>query len=124
MTKPLALCCYENRLLGSQLVNRLQDLGYRVRVANKAHDLAAIASQEQPLLVLTDLGCGGTDICCAINELRQCGSTKHIPILAFGPQENAGLQAAARSAGATMVAVEGGLLHQLPRLLNQVLEID
>ena len=124
MTKPLALCCYENRLLGSQLVNRLQDLGYRVRVADRAHDLAAIASQEQPLLVLTDLGCGGADICCVINQLRQTGSTKHIPILAFGPQGSTELQAAAHSAGATLVAIESGLLQQLPRLLDQVLELE
>src|SRR5438445_9362650 len=31
MTTPLALVFYENLLPGSQLVNRLQDLGYRVQ---------------------------------------------------------------------------------------------
>ena len=124
MTKPLALCCYENRLLGSQLVNRLQDLGYRVRVADRAQDLAPMASQEQPFLVLTDLACHGADVCCVINELRHGESTKHIPILAFGPPGNAKMQAAAHSAGATLVAIENGLLQQLPKLLDQVLELE
>ena len=38
MTRPLALVFYEKFMPGSQLVNRLQDLNYRVRVVN---DLAS-----------------------------------------------------------------------------------
>ena len=39
MTQPLALVLYEKLLPGSQLVNRLQDLNYRVQVIPDAEKL-------------------------------------------------------------------------------------
>ena len=124
MTKPLAVCCYENLLLGNQLVNRLQDLGYRVEVANDIQNLVALAIQERPFVVLMDLGYRTADVCRAIGEFRQNEDTKHIPILAFGPQREGSWQTAAHSAGATLVAVESGLLQQLPQLLDHVLGVE
>ncbi len=124
MTKPLALCFYENLLLGNQLVNRLQDLGYRVQVADDASNLVSLALQERPFLVVTDLNCQKADICRVISELRHNDSTQHIPILAFAPTGKAPLYEAAHSSGATLVAVENGLLHQLPELLEQVLNVE
>ena len=55
MTQPLALVFYEKLMPGSQLVNRLQDLNYRVQAVN---DLAAFlrsAQSEGPLLAVVDL---------------------------------------------------------------------
>jgi PleD family two-component response regulator len=124
MTKPLAICFSENLLLVNQLVNRLQEMGYRVEVTHEGKNLLPFAIREKPILVLLDLGYRTTDVCQLIASLRQEQHTKHIPILAFGPQRDEALQAAAHEAGANLVAVESGLLQQLPNLLNQVLEIE
>ncbi len=40
---------------GSQLVNRLQDLNYRVLAVNNAAQLAAITQRETPLLLFIDV---------------------------------------------------------------------
>lgn len=124
MTKPLALCCSENLLLANQLVNRLQDLGYRVQVTNDPQTLVAISVQEKPFVVIADLGYRTTDVCRVITELRGNEATKHIPVLAVGPTTDASLQATAREAGASLVVVESGLLQQLPDLLNYVFDIQ
>ena len=124
MTKPLALCYYENSLLGNQLVNRLQDLGYRVETVGDPGQVVPRASQDCPFVVLMDLGFRTEDTCRVITELKQKVETSHVPILAFGPQRDGAWQASAHTAGATLVAVDSGLLQQLPDLLDHVLRIE
>ncbi|MBI4661851.1 MAG: hypothetical protein HY735_23775 [Verrucomicrobia bacterium] len=124
MTSPLALCCFENLVVGNQLINRLQDLGYRVHVSGDARELVSLAVRQRPFLVVTDLGCQSADICRVISELRQNSKTSHLPILAFAPPDAGSLMEAAHSAGATLVVVEVGLLQQLPELLDQVLQVE
>ncbi|MBU6399946.1 MAG: hypothetical protein KGS61_06490 [Verrucomicrobia bacterium] len=124
MTKPLALIFYEQLLPGSQLVNRLQDLGYRVLTVTDMAQLIEQAEQAKPLVVITDLASSKQDLCGAIGRLRQNGATRHLPVLAFAPHRNARLQAAARTAGATLVASDTAILAQLPQLLDQVLQLD
>ena len=55
MTQPLALVIYERLLPGSQIVNRLQDLNYRVQVIADAGSLVECAERVSPMLVLADL---------------------------------------------------------------------
>ena len=55
MTEPLALVFYEKLMPGSQIVNRLQDLKYRVRTIGDPALLVESAEQAKPLLVLADL---------------------------------------------------------------------
>ena len=124
MTKPLALICYENLLPGSQLVNRFQDLGYRVRVITDANALVAQAEEDNPLLVVTDLENRKVDLCGIIKDLRQRASTNHIPVLAFTAEGNETIQDAARSSGATLVTLEKAMLAHLPQLLEQVLQVE
>jgi DNA-binding response OmpR family regulator len=124
MTKPLALFFYENLLLGSQLVNRMQDLGYRVQVISDAHTLVGQAAKEKPLLVVTDLASQKADLCQVIKDLRENSTTQHIPVLAFTGQSDEKVHTAAREAGATLVAAEDALLVQLPQLLERVLEVE
>ncbi len=121
MTQPLALICYEKLLPGSQLVNRLQDLGYRVRALDDAWSLPGCAEREKPLVVLADLDTAGA--CEAIARLKQGAATGHLPVIAFAGQDQAGMQAAARDAGATLVVSVSGLLPQLEELLDQALEV-
>jgi len=124
MTTPLALVFYENLLPGSQLVNRLQDLGYRVQTLNDAQTLVLLALQEKPLVVVTDLASVNTDVCAIIRELKRNPETRHIPIIAFTDLKDGKLQSAATTAGATMVAGNDAILDQLPELLEQALQVE
>lgn len=124
MTKPLALVFYENLLPGSQLINRLQDLGYRVLSFHDGYLLEDQAEREKPLVIITDLYSKKDDVCAAIKKLKENPATKHIPVLAFTSEENPALQEKAHQAGATLVASAAGILEQLPQLLDQALQVD
>src|SRR5215813_3323343 len=121
MTQPLALVLYEKLLPGTQLVNRLQDLKYRVQTVSDPDTLVACARQEKPMLVLADLVSTRSTVCGAIGDLRQNPETQHIPVIAFAPEEEAALQTAARAAGAALVATETAILNHLPQFLEQTL---
>lgn len=124
MTKPLALFFNQNLLLGSQLVNRLQDLGYRVQVIMDLRKLVEQARQEKPLVVVVDLAGGKADVFMAMRSLRESPDTNHIPVLAIANEADTTAVDAARDAGATLVAAEKALLVQLPHLLDRVLEVE
>ena len=66
MTQPLALVLYEKLLPGSQLVNRLQDLNYRVQTIADADRLVECAEQAKPMLVLADLESTRNNVCAAL----------------------------------------------------------
>ena len=93
MTTPLALAFYENLLPGSQLVNGLQDLGYRVQTVSDVQTLVLQSLQEKPMVVVADLAVTRGDVCAAIRELKRNPETKHIPIIAFTDLKNEKLQA-------------------------------
>lgn len=123
MTQPLALVVYEKILPGTQLVNRLQDLHYRVQVVTDTDALTACARQETPMLVLADLTSARQNVCAAIRQLRQTPGTNHIPVIAFGPENSADL-AAALDAGAVLATSEAAILSHLPELLEQALRVE
>src|ERR1041385_563719 len=101
MTTPLALVFYEALLPGSQLVNRLQDLGYRVLTHSQASTLVARARESKPFLLVMDLATRESDLCAVLRELRQAPETSHIPVLAFSKDGQEQLRANAHAAGAT-----------------------
>ncbi len=124
MTTPLALVFYERLLPGSQLVNRLQDLGYRVQTISDVQTLVRQALQEKPLILVTDLASTSADMCAIIRELKRNPETRHIPVLAFTELKNEKMQASAAAAGATIVAGNEAILDQLPQLLDQALQVE
>ena len=124
MKQPLALVFYEKLLPGSQLVNRLQDMNYRVQTVTNAESLTACAEQEKPLVVFADLTSVHAHVCPAIAALRQNSTTRHIPIIAFAAGNTADLQASALIAGATLVVGETAILDHLPQVLEQALQVD
>ena len=121
VTQPLALVFYRKLLPGSQLVNRLQDLNYRVQPTSEPAQLASFAQTEGPMLIFADLESAGTLE--LIGRLRGDPVTRHIPIVAFGSEDEPLLQAA-REAGATLVVGETALLAHLPGLLEQALRVE
>lgn len=124
MTQPLALVVYEKLLPGTQLVNRLQDLSYRVRVVTDPNTLLACAQQERPMLVLADLESTKNDVCKAISQVKREPTTGHIPIIAIAPEGAADLLKAATAAGATLVAGEAAILSHLSEFLDQALQVE
>ena len=124
MNQPLALVLYERLLPGSQLVNRLQDLKYRVQTVAAAEKLVESAEQAKPLLVLADLESTKNDVCAAIGRLKQNPATKHLPVVAFGGDKSPELQAAAQAAGAALVSGEVAILSHLPEVLEQALQLE
>jgi len=123
MTQPLALVFYEKLLPGSQLVNRLQDLNYRVQAANDLPSLLRCAQTEGPMLVMLDLESKHDNVCRTIAALKADAATQHIPIIAFAGEQATELQAAAQKAGATLVVGETTVASYLPQLLNQALQV-
>jgi len=124
MTQPLAFILYESLLPGSQLANRLRDLGYRVSTVPDALQLVTQAEAEKPMVLVTELFNSTADVCALLRELKQNSATAHIPVLAYFIAKNKDLQNAAAQAGANLVAGDAALLVQLPRLLEQVLEVE
>ncbi len=128
MTKPLALVCYENLLPGSQLVNRLQDLDYRVQVVTEPDHLRRVAEAERALVVLVEWDSNKADMVEVLRVFREGEATRHIPVIVFSgvrdKQRAAAGQAAAQTAGATLVASDAAILGQLPQLLQQALAFD
>jgi len=124
MTQPLALVAYENLLPGSQLTNRLRDLGYRVQALTELASLISVAEQEKPMLVLLDLDSQATDTCALLAQLRANPGTAHLPVLAFTNKRDPKFQTAAHEAGATLVAGAEGVIAQLEQLLEQALQME
>lgn len=124
MTKPSALVFYEALLPGTQLVNRLQDLGYEVVTSAEPLTLLVQARTSKPLVIVIDLATRHADICGVIRQLRSAPETAHVPVLAFAKDGKEELRSAAHAAGATLVAGDTAVLSHLPHLLDQVLEID
>jgi PleD family two-component response regulator len=124
MTEPLALMLYERLLPGTQLVNRLQDLNYRVHTLNDPSQLISCAEELKPMLVLADLDFAQHDVCAAISNLRRHPLTQHLPVIAFGGEKIPRLQEAAQAAGVTLLAGDTALLTQLPQFLEQALHLE
>lgn len=124
MTQPLALVFYERLLPGTQLVNRLQDLHYRVQVVAGAGSLPDVARERLPMLVLVDLQAVGADPLTAIQRIKSAPATSHIPIIAFSGDETVEGHTASREAGATLVVQDQALLNHLPQLLEKALHVE
>ena len=124
MTAPLALIYYEKLLPGQQLVNRLQDLGYRTGVVTDSGKLVAEVQLQKPMLLIMEFSAKKPAVRDAIASLKANPELAHIPILAYAPVTHESVQELARSAGATMIASEAGLLDQLPQLLDQILSVE
>jgi CheY-like chemotaxis protein len=124
MTQPLALVLYEKLLPGGQLVNRLQDLNYRVQTLTDPARLVETAQEHKPMVVLADLDPGKATVCEAIARLKRNRPTGHLPVIAFGADNDNATLEAARNAGVTLLVGETALITHLPQLLEQALQID
>ena len=123
MQQPLAIVFYERLMPGSQLVNRLQDLHYRVQTVDNAARLAAVVQEAKPLLLVADLAAKG-DVIDAIEKIKADPATNHVPVIAFAPDQATEKFAAAQKAGAILTVAESALTSHLSQLLEQALAMD
>jgi PleD family two-component response regulator len=124
MTEPMALVFYEKLIPGQQLVNRLQDTGYRVQAVTDINNLEGQVQKLKPMLLVAEFQADNPAVHQVIGSLKQNPATAHVPILAYAVEADAALQETARKAGANLIANEEGLLDQLPQLLEQVLQVE
>jgi CheY-like chemotaxis protein len=124
MTEPLAFVFYEKLIPGQQLVNRLQDLGYRVQAVTDAGILEEQVQKHMPMLLVTEFPAEKTPVHQAIVSVKKNPATEHVAVLAYVAEANPALQKTARAAGINLVASESGVLEQLPQLLEQVLQVE
>ena len=124
MTQPLTLLLYQKLIPGGQLVNRLQDLGYRVQPVADPAALVGDAERGKPLFIIADVEPRHESPCAAIAPLRRNSATTHIPVIAFAAAGNAVAQDAARAAGATLVVPDHAILPHLDQFLEQALQVD
>jgi CheY-like chemotaxis protein len=124
MTAPVALIFYENLLAGGQLVNRMRDLGYRVRLVSDLRSIVEQAQGAKPMVLVANLSVLSPEMRDALQALRSNPATRHIPLVAFVKEGDKKLAAAMRFAGATLVASEAGITTQLPELLEQALQVE
>ena len=124
MTQPLAIVFYESLLPGSQLANKLTDLGYRVQTSNLAASVADLVRQERPMVLVAELGLRHGDFCGVITELKRDPAVAHVPVIGYTAQRNKKLQDAAVKAGAKLVAADSAVLDQLPELLEHALAVE
>jgi CheY-like chemotaxis protein len=124
MNEPLALIAYERVLPGGQLVNRLQDLRYRVQTLPGPETLAETAEREKPMLVIADLGTKASEMCDAIRQVKQCQATSHIPVIAIIAVSNASAEKAARDSGADLVVTDSAIQIHFKQLLDQALHLE
>lgn|SRR5512133_3527829 len=124
MTNPLALVLYERLLPGSQIVNKLQDLKYRVQTSSDFSQLVQTAEEAKPMIVLADLESNRGDVHQSISALKSNPSTSHVPVIAFGTDTSAEAQARAQAAGVTLLVSETAVLTHLPQFLEQALQFE
>ena len=122
--RPLTLLLYERLLPGGQLVNRLQDIGYRVQPIADPNTLVEQAEHEKPMLILADLEPKQQQVCEAISQLKRNSNTSHIPVIAFASSTEDPLRTAALNAGAKLVVNDTAILQYLQQFLDQAIEID
>ncbi len=124
VTRPLAIVFYEKLLPGTQVVNRLTDLGYRVTATQTAVDVPRLVREHKPMVVIADLVLRHGDFCGIIGQLRASPDLAHVPVLGYCDSKNTKLVDAALEAGAKLVAAEQGIPDQLAQLLDQVLAVE
>ncbi len=109
---------------GSQLVNRMQDLQYRVHTVTDPGELTAAAGSAGPMLILADLVSTRADICALIRQLRGNPVTAHVPVIAFADDAEEALQGVARAAGATVVVADSAILTHLEQFIERALQVE
>ena len=122
VTRPLALIYFQSPLVGNQLVNRLQDMQYRVNTAGTTAEFLNQARDGGIMLVLADVEGADEALLETLRTLRTEEATRHIPIIAFSSSQTT--LDYAQKAGCTIAVEASVLLAHLPQILEQALQLE
>jgi PleD family two-component response regulator len=122
--EPLAMLLYQKLLPGTQLVNRLQDLKYRVQTISSPAELAESAVKFKPMVVLVDLGRPDPDLLREVRRLRERDETHHLPVIGFGAAGTEEAEKSVMEAGVTLLVSDSAILSHLSQCLTKALELD
>ena len=123
MSKPLALVYYSNFMPGSQLANRLLDLGYSVQILNQAAAIPLACERDKPLVLVAELW-PQTEVCAAVTQIKSNPATQHISVLGYSLTQDEAIQAKAREAGVNLLAGTAAIAEYLPQLLDQIINVE
>ena len=115
---------YQKLLPGTQLVNRLQDLKYRVQTIGAPAELAESAAKFKPMVVLVDLGTSDPELLREVRRLRERKETQHLPVIGFGATNTEEAKKTALEAGVTLLVSDSAILSHLSQCLAKALELD
>ncbi len=124
MTKPLALLLHEKPLPGSQVASRFAEMEYRVVTLAEPDALLETARREMPMIVVADLNHRWREALAAIKGLRSASDTSHLPVLGYAAREDGELCEEALGAGVKIVATDAMVVHHLPQVVEQALQVD
>lgn len=124
MTKPLAIVFHETLLPGSQIANRLTDIGWRVLTVNIAANVLGLVRREKPMLLVAELALRHGDFCGVIRELKMDPEIAHVPVIGYAGVHAQKLRNDAVAAGARLAAADTAILEQLPQLLDYALAVE
>jgi CheY-like chemotaxis protein len=102
------------------LKNRLTRAGHTVVVATDGAQGVAMASSEQPEVILMDLSLPVLDGWQATREIKAAADTKHIPVIALTANAMAGDREKALAAGCDDYDTKP---VELPRLLGKIKQL-
>jgi CheY-like chemotaxis protein len=115
---PVALLLSDDLLDTSRIVGIGRAQGVTVKWARHLGDLATLAQQEAPSLVLVDLANSSLSVGDLVQMLRQVGPT--MPrIVAFGAHVDAAGLRGARQAGCDVVLPRSAFFEELPAKLPE-----
>ncbi len=124
MTQPLALLWLGKMLLGSRLTDKLEELGYRVKVMTSPESLLMDAERDKPLVVFMGVDSQPDRITNAITRLKGNPGTEHLPVIAIISAHNQASQQIALDAGAKLAVPATVVLDYLDHFLQQALELQ
>ena len=115
---------FDRLLPGSQLVNRMQDKGYRVITVAAPDQLIDACRRDKPILLIADVPERSDGVCAALTLLHQTPDTSHVPVIAVIPSDSPDTEQAARKTGAKLVVQDSVVLAHLEQFLEQALQLD
>ncbi|MBL9136304.1 MAG: hypothetical protein JNK85_10565 [Verrucomicrobiales bacterium] len=124
MTKPLALLLHEKLMPGSQLVNKFEELDYRVVTLSDPGQLPEYVRVEMPMIVVADLTNRRGDVLATIAAMLADEATAHVPVIAYSSREDEKQREAALKAGVKVLATDATITQHLPQFLEHALQID
>jgi CheY-like chemotaxis protein len=110
----------DDLLFSTRIASALTSCGHRPRLVSSLPDFHA-ALTARPDAAILNLASHRLDAAAAIRLAKADPVTRAIPLLGFCGHADAPRQAAARAAGCDLVATNGAVAGNLPRLLEELL---